>query len=261
MLLLKLFLVPLFLLLLTLAGRRWGPSVAGWLAGLPVVAGPILLFLSLEHGAGFAADAAAAALSAVVASVSFSVAYSHAAQRWGWRVSLALALIAWGVAALCLSFIPPSATTSLAVSLLVLAIAPRLFPHMDESSIARVFSVGELGGRMVAGALLTLAVTFAANLVGSTWSGLLAVFPLLGSVLAVFSHRANGPAFVAHLLRGMAAGLYSFVAFCFALSVSLPEAGIALAFAASGLIGVAVQLLSKRRLRRAPGELATTTSG
>jgi len=35
MLALKLVLVPGFLLLVTLAARRWGPSFGGWLAGLP----------------------------------------------------------------------------------------------------------------------------------------------------------------------------------------------------------------------------------
>jgi hypothetical protein len=43
---LKLALVPGFLAALTMAGRVWGPSVAGWLAALPVVAGPIVLLLA-----------------------------------------------------------------------------------------------------------------------------------------------------------------------------------------------------------------------
>lgn len=81
MLLLKLLLVPGFLLLLSLAGKRWGPSIAGWLAGLPVVAEPILFFLAVERGSAFASTAAISSLSAVFASVAFNVAYAHAAQR------------------------------------------------------------------------------------------------------------------------------------------------------------------------------------
>ncbi len=57
-LLLKLFLVPALIALVTLAGRRWGPAVAGWLSAFPVVAGPILGFIALEQGAAFAARAA-----------------------------------------------------------------------------------------------------------------------------------------------------------------------------------------------------------
>ena len=52
---LKLTLVPAFLSALTVAGRVWGPSVAGWLAGLQVVSGPIVLLLALERGPAFAA--------------------------------------------------------------------------------------------------------------------------------------------------------------------------------------------------------------
>ncbi|MBN8494763.1 MAG: hypothetical protein J0M00_25385 [Burkholderiales bacterium] len=51
MLALKLLLVPAFLGLLTLVARWLGPAVAGWLAGLPLVAGPIVLILALEQGA------------------------------------------------------------------------------------------------------------------------------------------------------------------------------------------------------------------
>jgi len=57
---LKLLLVPSFLILITLASKRWGPGVAGWLAGLPVSAGPILFIVALEQGHVFAASAAAA---------------------------------------------------------------------------------------------------------------------------------------------------------------------------------------------------------
>ena len=56
MLLLKLLVIPGFLLLISLAGKRWGPSVAGWLSGLPVVVGPILFFLAIEQGQLFAAQ-------------------------------------------------------------------------------------------------------------------------------------------------------------------------------------------------------------
>ncbi|MEI8607666.1 hypothetical protein P4S70_00350 [Enterovibrio sp. Hal110] len=49
MLFLKLILAPLFILLISLSGRIWGPSTAGLLAGLPVVGGPILFFIAFEN--------------------------------------------------------------------------------------------------------------------------------------------------------------------------------------------------------------------
>ena len=67
MILLKLLLVPLLLAAVTLAGRRWGQSVAGWLGSFPIVAGPILLILSIENGAGFGARAAQMAMANAMA--------------------------------------------------------------------------------------------------------------------------------------------------------------------------------------------------
>ena len=101
---------------------------------------------------------------------------------------------------------------------------------------------------MVAGATLTVAVTFVAGTVGSGWSGLLVVFPVLGIVLAVFSHHTLGSSFAATLLRGMATGLYSFVAFCFVLSVGLPHFGIPIAFTVAVVVSLIVQVASKRHL-------------
>lgn len=248
MLLLKLLLVPTFLALLSVAGKRWGPSMAGWLAGLPVVTGPILFFLAMEHGPRFASTAASAALSAVLASVAFSVAYSRSAARLSWPASLFLALLAWAGAAMCLSTLAPSAALSLAISLLTLAAAPRLFPVAGIALNTRPLTAQELFCRMFAGAALTVAVTLVASTIGDRWSGLLSVFPILGIVLAVFSHRSQGSTFAATLLRAMAKGLYSFVAFCFTLSLALPRAGIPVAFAAAVAASLAVQVATKRRV-------------
>ncbi|WP_394788891.1 hypothetical protein [Rhodoferax sp.] len=252
MLALKLFLVPSFLLLVTLAGKRWGPSVAGWLAGLPVVAGPILFVLAVEHGAAFAAHAATASLSAVFASVAFSLVYAHAAQRLRWQAAMALALVAWGAAALCLSARPLTQAMALVLALLTLVAAPRCFPRSPAIARARPLGSAELGLRMLAGALLTIAVTLSASHVGPGWSGLLAVFPILGIVLAVFSHRSQGAAFAAALLKAMVTGLYSFMAFCFTLSVALSRLPTAWAFGTAVVAAIVVQIASKRALTRQP---------
>ena len=58
MLLLKLILTPLLLGGVTLAGRKFGPTVSGWLVGLPLTSGPVSFFLALEQGTKFAAHAA-----------------------------------------------------------------------------------------------------------------------------------------------------------------------------------------------------------
>jgi hypothetical protein len=251
MLALKLVLVPGFLLLVTLAARRWGPALAGWLAGLPVVTGPILVFMAIEQGPLFAAKAAAAALSAVLSTVAVTVVYSQVARHTRWPLALALAFSAWALAAWLLSLAPESLALAAFLAALSLAIAPRLFPPGGAAHAARPGGGhGELVLRMLAGALLTLGVTHAAAAAGPRWSGLLAVFPVMSVVLAGFSHRAQGAAYTATLLRALTAGLSSFAMFCLTAALLLPHAGITAAFAAAVGAALATQAATMRRRPR-----------
>lgn len=247
MLALKLVLVPTFLLLVSLAGRRWGAAVAGWLTGLPLVTGPILFFLSVEQGERFAAQAAAAALSAVLAAVAFALVYAHAAQRRGWLPSLLLALPAWAAVAALLSLLPALPLLALGIALPTLALAPRAFPALSAAAGRRATGAAELAGRMLAGAVLVLAVTVAADALGETWSGLFAMFPVLGTVLAVSTHRSLGAADVAALLRALPTGFYAMVAFCFVLALALPAIGRTGAFALAVAACLAAQAATWRR--------------
>lgn len=245
MLALKLLLVPSFLLLVSLAGRWFGPSIAGWLAGLPWVTGPILLILALEMGRPFAASAAVVSTAAVVASMAFSLAYAHLARRAAWPLALTVALLAWLAAAAVLSQWAPGLGLAVLVALAALTLARPAFPRSDGASGHRL-GAAEIALRLIAGALLAWAVSESAAHLGSAWTGLLAVFPVLGSLLAVFSHRSDGPAFVAALLRGMSVGLYGFVAFCAVLAATLPSQGIAASFALAIGANLVVQAASRR---------------
>jgi hypothetical protein len=97
-LILKLFLVPLLIWAVTLAGRKWGPAVAGWLSAFPIVSGPILLIISLERGSAFAAHAAGATLLAVLAMMVFSLSYAWASARFRVAGSMLCGLCAWALA-------------------------------------------------------------------------------------------------------------------------------------------------------------------
>ena len=250
MLALKLLLVPSFLALISLAGRRWGPAVAGRLAGLPALTGPILFLLALEKGAEFAGAAATVSLSAVFGAVVYIVTYARLCATRSPGVSVLCGLASWCCAALLLTSLPLVPLASLAIALSALVIAPHLLPRVSAPLAATRLPKFELPLRMFAGAALTLAVTSLAALIGPSWSGMFAVFPVLAIVLSVFSHRSSGPAFAAILLRGMVLGLYAFTSFCLSVAMLLPSRGVGVAFAGATAVAIAVQWALMSRHRR-----------
>lgn len=259
MLALKLFLVPSLIWLITIAGRRWGPGVAGWLSGFPVVSAPVLFFFSIEHGALFAAEAAAATLSAVFAVFVFSLAYCWTAVRNPWPLCLSAGLAAYfAVVSVLYRFAPP-VWMSAPLIVVMVASAPRLFPPSASSGRAPAASSGEIVLRVSAGALLVVTLTYFAQTLGARLGGLFAMFPVLGTVLAVFSHRHAGANFTINLLRGMAVGYYAFSSFCLVLAVALPRVSIAAAFTLGLAVAAVIQAFARRLVHGHPPAVAGET--
>lgn len=239
-LLLKLLLVPALIAGVTFAGRRWGPAVAGWLSAFPIVAGPILWFIALEQGVAFAAQAAVGTLSAVLGMLAFGLSYAWAATRFPWTLSLPLAYGGYALAVVVLEWWNATLPAAAGVVLLALWLVPRFYPRMHAAAPPPVKPPRDMLLRMLLGALLVLAVTWFAAQLGPSLSGILAMFPVMGTVLVLFTHRSAGNAATVQLLRGMVLGFYSFSTFCAVLAWMLKTVEVGMAFlsalAAAGLV-------------------------
>ncbi|MES2839539.1 MAG: hypothetical protein V4794_04615 [Pseudomonadota bacterium] len=250
MLLLKLFLVPGLVALITLAGRRWGPAMAGWLSGFPVVAGPTLLFIALDQGAAFAAQSAHVTLMAVLGNVAFGVTYAWMALRYRWFVCAAAGVLAFVLVGWVLVILHPSPWVALAMALIGLPLAAHGLPKVAFVNPGRAVSRWELPVRCAAAGALVTTVTLSAAELGPVGSGMLTIFPVMGMVLGVFSHIAWGGQGAIHLLTGLVKGLYAFVAFCFVLALALPPLGTAAAFGLALVVALVVQALTFKRTAR-----------
>ncbi len=243
----KLLLVPTLIGAVTLAGRRWGPGIAGWLSGFPIVTGPILFFITYEHGAAFGAAAASAALLGVPAIFLFNLTYSWAASKSGWPLSLASALAVYAAGVFVLVSLTPGLITTAVIVAGVLLLGARLFPRLETSAPNRARSSGnvEVLYRMLAAAALCVLVTHFASSLGPRLSGLFAMFPVISIVLASFSHHDAGPAFATRLLKGIIFGWYALVTFCLLLCWLLPFAPVPLAFLGAAVGAILVQLTTR----------------
>lgn len=248
-LLLKLFLAPLLVVASTLAGRRWGPNVAGILVGQPVVAGPILYITYLQHGGDFAGDAAASSLLGVVSLAVFAVVFARIARRSGWPVTLTAGWAAAAVVDAALSDVHVTVVTAFPAVLAAIVTAMIFMPEPEpERPAGRALPSPpswNLPGRAVATGVLVLTVTTASGALGPHWTGLLAPFPIAISVVAAFVHAQNGHAETARTLAGALTGLVSLAIFCLSVAVLVRPIGGA-AFLASVALAVPAQLLAVR---------------
>jgi hypothetical protein len=255
---LKLLLVPALIYLVTLAGRRWGPAVAGWLSAFPIVAGPILLALTLEQGPGFAAHAAEGTLLAVVAILVFSVAYAWASRRFQVAGSMALALLAYFAAVAALQALRLPLGAAFVLVWCALLAATRLFPAPEALAPASTARRSDLAWRMLAAAVLVFAVTTGASQLGARLSGFFAMFPVMSTVLVGFAHAGLGRGNAVALLRGMVVGYFGFSVFCVTLSMELRDGAVAPAFGLALACALAVHLAARRMLGRATSPVALT---
>jgi len=245
-LILKVTLVPLLIGAITLAGRRWGPTVAGWLTGLPVVAGPIMFFIALEQGAVFAEQSIVGMLLGVVAVFACNLTYAWCATCLSWHGSVACSLSVYFLAVALLNTLSVSLNVTASIVFACLFFAQRFFPRAQARAVKVVSARSEILIRMFAGAVLVVTVTYFAATFGARLSGLFATFPVLSTVLAVFSHRQSGQEFAICLLRGIVLGWYAFLAFSVMLAWTLPTFGLALAFIAATASAAVAQVISRK---------------
>jgi hypothetical protein len=261
----KLILVPALIVAITLATRRWGPRIGGFLTALPVVTGPTLCFYAIEQGPAFGARAATGTLLALNAVVTYGVVYSRLSVRHRWPLTLVAGWLAFLAAAAALYFVPQSATFGLVFVAGSCLVGARLLPDIDREPVgdrrgdaaaqpsARVATVPlehpswDIPLRVVAAVTLVVMLTSVAAWLGPSLSGLLTPFPLATAILAAFTHAQRGSRAVLAFFHGFIPALTSFAVFCFVLAVSLTSLPLGVAIAAALASQLVVQALTYRR--------------
>ncbi len=228
---------------ITLAADRFGSVIGGALAGLPVVVGPAMYFLYRDFGQGFAADASVSSLMSLSATQVFLVVYCIVAQR-GARISLALASTAWLIAAILLSFLPQRPGLGLLLFVLAALGARRAVQGLAAASPAvvkgRPMSLVLVGARATAAGILVAVTTLAAGRLGSSWSGIIAAYPIGFSFVILTLHLELGGAKAIATSHAAMLGLASLATFAFVLAVTMPVVMAGQAFALALIAGTAV---------------------
>lgn len=237
-LLFKLLLTPLLIALVTLAGRRWGPAVSGWLVGLPLTSGPVALFLALDQGNVFASRAAVGTLLGLISVAGFCAAYSWLSLRFGWPITIVLSWAIFFLFTFALEQVSLALLPVFVLVVLSLLLTLRILPTQQSSLVIKATPVWDTPLRMLVATSFVLLLTGAAHVLGPQLSGLLTPFPLYATILAVFTHHFQNGAAARVLLRALITGLFTFAVFFLVIALSIVPLGIAPAFLLATLIAL-----------------------
>ncbi|MFZ0066944.1 MAG: hypothetical protein WAK90_12315 [Pseudolabrys sp.] len=234
----------------TVTAERVGPLLAGLVATLPISAGPVYVFLALDHDAHFIAQGALGSLVINAVNVIFAVTYARLAQTQSRTVSIGAALLVWLVLAIVVHSVTWNFTPAAIMNIVVFAIclvAVRPLRHVRVKGFHPRWTDLALRAGLVA-LLVGIVVTFSFQL-GPAGSGMLAVFPVvLLSIMFILHNRVGGPASAA-VMANAVLGLVGFAFTCTVLHFAADAFGsaIGLTLALMTSVGWSFAVLLARR--------------
>jgi hypothetical protein len=209
----KILLVPTIILIISYAGRILGPKVSGLLGGLPIILGPIILFLKIEKGDVFAISTAKNSILGISSLAIFCLSYALLCRKKNITFCLISSILLFLISTFCLSLINPNLFYGILLSLTIITLALTFSPKPSKEPTKTPISNKELLYRILAATFMVYILTMLADFLGPKLSGLLAPFPIAGSILCYFTHLNYGADATIKIIKGFLTGLYGMLAF------------------------------------------------
>jgi hypothetical protein len=239
------------------AAEHLGPVWGGMIAGFPSTVGPAYIILAIDSGDAFVAQSALASAAAMTAIYAFTGVLALAARRVNPWLVMPLAWAAWaGVSAAvrAVSWTVPAAVVAGAIAFVAMVVATRPIvatPVAAPPVLRRWYDL--LVRATVAGGFVGL-VTAASFLLGATATGILTMFPIVFSTLAIILLARMGGAVVA---ATFANALWPMLPLPFAMAVvhltAVPwGSAVALSLGLAICVGWSAALIAWRHTRPTP---------
>ena len=224
----------------TIIAERLGAVAGALVATLPVSAGPVYVFLALDHDAAFISASAVASLALNTATAISITVYVLTAQRRSLWISISLAITVWLAVTLALVPVHWTALSASVLNLVVFALCAWIVkPYGRVAMPPTIRRWYDFVMRAGMAALLVGAVVTPSFRIGPTGSGVLAVFPVIyTSIMLILHRRVGGPA-TAAVLANAVFGLAGFGAALLTLHLAAVPLGSTLALIAALSVSVA----------------------
>lgn len=240
----KMSITALFVSVATIAAEKLGAAVGALVATLPVSAGPVYVFLALDHDAAFISASALASLALNAATAIYVTVYVLLAQQRGIWISVPLALATWFAAALLFGPVHWVAWAALVLNLIIFVLCffiVERYGHVRMPPTKRTWYDFMIRAGMVA--LLVGAVLMLSFRIGPAGSGILAVFPVIYTSIMVILHRRVGGPATAAVLANAIPGLFGFGMALLTLHLTAVPLGSASALLIALFVSVAWNLM------------------
>lgn len=244
--------MPLVIGGVTIASKKWGNLVGGMIASMPWIAGPIMLFFTLEQGVDFAVNSVKGIMIGVVGVLAFCFAYIYSAIKYKWYVSLFLAYFAFVSTTVLLKTCESlwGLDTWFVIAVVLSLIGIKVFPQLETQANSGQTLKFDIYLRMVIITVFVALITYLAKILGPTWSGILTPFPIITAILAAFTHYTQGAYGTSIILRGMLTGFIGFASFLYLQAQLLPYFSIAIAFTIGFVVNILLNLLMRFLVKR-----------
>ncbi len=248
LLLIKILLMPPLIAGVTLAVRKWGAGIGGFIGGFPWVAGPISFFIALEQGPDFVVASTPSAMMGSIGTFFFALIYTIAAKRLSWFFAMMLGYMAFFVVALFTLGTEISIYVAIPICFIVLTGILYIFPKPSGQANFKKQPYYDIPLRMLVATCFVVGVTQALDLLGPTWSGILTPFPIMTSTLAIFTHAQQGSDATSRIMYGLLLTGYGFVFFLAGVTWLVPImpigwAYIILTIGTMGINGMMIRLI------------------
>jgi hypothetical protein len=252
-LILKLVLAPIIIGSASLAGRKWGPAVSGWVVGLPLTSGPVAFILAISHDTAFAFGAIRGTLSGGFSLIAFCLTYAWLAKKFKWVITAFGSILVFaGMTTLLQNIDIPFIPLFFTIILLIfigLWLMPKQVELEESLSIP---SKWDIPARILVGTGFILLITGIAPYIGPRLTGLLTTIPLFAGILTIFAHRHYGHAGANSVLRGLIFGLFSFTGFYLVLGLLIQNTSLFISFGAATVSALLVQGVTLLIIQRSP---------
>ncbi len=214
---------------ITILAEILGTKLGGIIGTLPHIIVVAYVFIALNRGVLFAAEAVEFVPAEMGINILFLLIFAVTARRFGWR-SVAISLTVWVILSAALlnvkfdGIIVPFIIylTAFIFSMIYLEVVKGVRSH---AKMKMKYSITKIGGRgLLAGTVIAVAVFF--SNIDSALSGVFSVFSALFLSTMLISLKDHGPDFLEGLSKSMIFGTPSVLSFAFGVFFFYPPYGI-----------------------------------